>query len=139
MSYTKQNWQTGDVITANKLNHIEDGIDIIPDIRIVNIEVSTSDMIDFTVQSVDQSFETIFDGIVENNEIWYGHVTSRYGDYFQTISIPLSALNMGVDRVLGKYVYMDNVTGVKCYSFLMQSNRAQFYVLDYGDNTNHSV
>ena len=26
MSYTKQNWNTGDVITAQKLNHIEDGI-----------------------------------------------------------------------------------------------------------------
>ena len=26
MSYDKQTWQTGDVITANKLNHIEDGI-----------------------------------------------------------------------------------------------------------------
>lgn len=27
MSYTKQTWQTGDTITAEKLNHIEDGID----------------------------------------------------------------------------------------------------------------
>ena len=26
MSYTKQNWQSGDTITANKLNHMEDGI-----------------------------------------------------------------------------------------------------------------
>ena len=26
MSYDKQTWQTGDVITANKLNHMEDGI-----------------------------------------------------------------------------------------------------------------
>ena len=26
MSYTKQTWQTGDVITADKLNHMEDGI-----------------------------------------------------------------------------------------------------------------
>lgn len=26
MSYTKQNWQTGDTITAEKLNHMEDGI-----------------------------------------------------------------------------------------------------------------
>lgn len=26
MSYEKNTWQTGDVITANKLNHIEDGI-----------------------------------------------------------------------------------------------------------------
>lgn len=26
MSYDKQTWQRGDVITANKLNHMEDGI-----------------------------------------------------------------------------------------------------------------
>ena len=26
MSYTKQTWQNGDVITAEKLNHMEDGI-----------------------------------------------------------------------------------------------------------------
>ena len=26
MSYTKQTWETGDVITADKLNHMEDGI-----------------------------------------------------------------------------------------------------------------
>ena len=26
MSYTKQTWQTGDIITAAKLNHMEDGI-----------------------------------------------------------------------------------------------------------------
>ena len=27
MSYTKQTWQTGEVITADKLNHIEDGVE----------------------------------------------------------------------------------------------------------------
>lgn len=27
MSYTKQTWATGDIITASKLNHIEDGIE----------------------------------------------------------------------------------------------------------------
>ena len=26
MSYTKQTWETGDIITAEKLNHMEDGI-----------------------------------------------------------------------------------------------------------------
>ena len=26
MAYTKQTWETGDVITAEKLNHMEDGI-----------------------------------------------------------------------------------------------------------------
>lgn len=28
MSYDKTTWQTGDVITANKFNHIEDGIEV---------------------------------------------------------------------------------------------------------------
>lgn len=26
MAYTKQNWECGDLITANRMNHIEDGI-----------------------------------------------------------------------------------------------------------------
>lgn len=26
MSYEKQNWQNGDIITAEKLNHIEEGV-----------------------------------------------------------------------------------------------------------------
>jgi len=29
MTYVKQTWQTGDVITAEKLNHIEDGIEAV--------------------------------------------------------------------------------------------------------------
>ena len=28
MSYTKTNWQNGDIITAEKMNNIENGIDI---------------------------------------------------------------------------------------------------------------
>ena len=28
MSYTKQTWNNGDIITAEKLNHIEDGISV---------------------------------------------------------------------------------------------------------------
>ena len=39
MAYEKNTWATGDVVTANKLNHIEDGI-INNGIFIVNITVS---------------------------------------------------------------------------------------------------
>ena len=42
MSYTKQTWVTGDTITAEKLNHIEDGIDGISDILIVNVDYTGS-------------------------------------------------------------------------------------------------
>ena len=37
MSYEKQTWQTGDVITANKLNHMEDGIAGSVDAFVVNV------------------------------------------------------------------------------------------------------
>lgn len=30
MAYTKQTWETGDIITKEKLNHIEEGIAAIP-------------------------------------------------------------------------------------------------------------
>lgn len=35
MSYEKQTWQTGDIVTAEKLNHIEDGIVSSGDVLVV--------------------------------------------------------------------------------------------------------
>lgn len=37
MSYNKTTWQNGDVITADKLNHMEDGIDSQPFIVLVGV------------------------------------------------------------------------------------------------------
>ena len=37
MSYTKQTWNTGDVITAQKLNHMEDGIESVGGLFVVHI------------------------------------------------------------------------------------------------------
>ena len=39
MSYEKQTWQTGDTITAEKLNHIEDGI--ANSILVVTVDLDT--------------------------------------------------------------------------------------------------
>lgn len=39
MAYEKQTWQTGDVITAPKLNHMEDGIESAPGYRIESQEL----------------------------------------------------------------------------------------------------
>ena len=41
MSYEKQTWQNGDVITAAKLNHIENGIDAVDnDVSTLNSKVN---------------------------------------------------------------------------------------------------
>lgn len=47
MSYTKQTWATGDTITAEKLNHIEDGVDDVSR-QLSDLEDSISDAYDAT-------------------------------------------------------------------------------------------
>lgn len=32
MAYVKQTWQNGQIITADKLNHMEDGIEAVPEV-----------------------------------------------------------------------------------------------------------
>lgn len=56
MSYEKQTWTTGEVITAEKLNHMEDGI-VNNDTVIVTI-TSTQGVI-----SADKTYEEILDAI----------------------------------------------------------------------------
>lgn len=52
MSYTPTNWATGDVITAEKLNNMESGIDN-AGMFVITVKVNNSDVI----QSVDKTFE----------------------------------------------------------------------------------
>ena len=42
MSYNKHTWETGETITAEKLNNLEDGIDDISDVLIANISYTGS-------------------------------------------------------------------------------------------------
>ena len=44
MSYVKQTWQTGDVVTAEKLNHIEDGVAGAGGMAVIPLEISGSDL-----------------------------------------------------------------------------------------------
>ena len=50
MAYTKQTWQTGEVITAEKLNHIEDGI----------AEGNGAEIIDIVQTGIDSTNKPLF-------------------------------------------------------------------------------
>lgn len=43
MAYTKQNWECGDLITADKMNHIEDGIEEASSGGVLTVNVVTTD------------------------------------------------------------------------------------------------
>lgn len=57
MSYTKQNWNTGDIVTAAKLNHIEDGLSA----------ACTQDDVDNAFDEFESTHKTIVG--IENNTL----------------------------------------------------------------------
>ena len=75
MSYTKQTWETGDVITAEKLNHMEDGIGGTSgagEILIIHVTY------DNTGTFLDKTWQEIFDAMYEDGKICY--VYDQYTD-----------------------------------------------------------
>ena len=77
MSYTKQTWQNGDIITAEKLNHIEDGITASSNgFGVLIVTVSLKD----NVRSLDKTWREIADALEQG---WYiGVKESEYDEEF---------------------------------------------------------
>lgn len=73
MSYDKQNWQTGDVITANKLNHIEDGIANGGGVLICNVTV------DGSTGTLDHTWQEIHDALAVMVHFEYGENKTKIG------------------------------------------------------------
>lgn len=68
MSYEKQNWKNGDVITETKLNHMEDGIAGAGGLLVVNAiydEGTQTDTLDKTWQQIHDSAFAVVIGIEE--------------------------------------------------------------------------
>ena len=111
MSYEKQTWQTGDIITAVKLNHIEDGIG--ENMTIINATQSNADgvaaiILDKTYNEIvaisntiiirysdlsDSSYEEYEDTMVYDRRIGFNPDNSKY----------LIQLYTGGNRVSGLY------------------------------------
>ncbi len=61
MAYEKQTWANGDLITAEKLNHMEDGIDESSLIEDFKITLTTDSVASYANPVVDKSFSEIKD------------------------------------------------------------------------------
>jgi len=60
MSYVKNTWATGDVVTADKLNHIEDGIASAGGILPIGVTIDTDPITSSTVQTLDHTWQEIY-------------------------------------------------------------------------------
>ena len=60
MSYTPTNWQTGDTVTAEKLNNMESGIELANDVFVVTCTPTAQDLsgvMDKTVAEIDAAYK----------------------------------------------------------------------------------
>lgn len=98
MAYTKQTWTTGDTVTADKLNHMEDGIGSGSDKFIVMCtptDVDYSGVMDKTVAEISAAYEA-------GQEIVFRVVTSatEYTDIplaFASVINPFAYMNFSAN------------------------------------------
>ena len=87
MSYEKKEWQTGEVITAEKLNHIENGIN--SNIFIVNIIIEEETVVRATNETMlrvtpatttmklDKTWQEIYDAIEDGKIVIIRNIGSN--------------------------------------------------------------
>ena len=109
MAYTKQNWECGDLITADKMNHIEDGI-----------EAASSGGTDYYLIDFRVNAETgdVFLVVIPNSdygeEIWFSGASVDklpllYRIFTQGKWIPAAWLNWQIEDINETYAsFSDN-------------------------------
>ena len=83
MAYTKNTWNTGDVVTSEKLNHIEDGVKDAYEMMYVGNVTLNFGSINGTL---DKTWQEIFDA-VSNGNICYFTGTKENDEYYKKIFI----------------------------------------------------
>lgn len=63
MAYTKNTWQTGDIVSSAKLNHMEDGIANSENVFIVGGELTYDQGEDTFVGTLDKTWKEIHDAL----------------------------------------------------------------------------
>ena len=71
MAYEKQTWTTGEVITQEKLNHMEDGIAEGGGVVVVNVTTTASE--GGTVTTLDKTWQEIYDAVMSTGAVFMGN------------------------------------------------------------------
>lgn len=136
MSYEKQNWQTGEIITADKLNHMEDGI--ASSVIIINAVAQIDDenvggysvTVD-TTMSYNDIVNALKNGafVIVRGTIQSEKEVPR--EYWLTVDATLSSMpTPSITAVAFSYLAKDT-TGVSVYSFRLNgSNEWMFSIIN---------
>lgn len=120
MSYTPQTWVTGDTITAEKLNHMENGISEVAGLEFFNIYYDDSSEITFYSEDTPDAYQAIW---TDKSPMVLRYTNDSYGNqdinmlYVTTITPGQDANTMDYTAITssavssmqsGSFVYSDN-------------------------------
>ncbi len=115
MAYEKTVWGTGDTITAEKLNHIEDGIEGTSGVLIV----TKTDDVELMQTVLNKTWQEIYDAVISGKQVFF-NISSNSDDI----------INLGP---LENIFINSEEYGVIFGSIVYNSNSADSYpVYDYG-------
>lgn len=139
MSYEKQTWQTGDVITANKMNHMENGI--------VNAGGSGGGLIViFTTEdsgssyTADKTFQEVYTALVDMMPVYgyYGDTENGYqpiqfhgGHYYTDGDGERGAVLFTNDAVYASDSYMEHTEIQIDYENAVSISKSEFALTSY--------
>ena len=107
MTYEPKNWQTGEIITADALNHIENGIADFP-IFIVNQIDTYNEFGDLISSKLDKTWNEI-NALVTENKI--GFVRTNYQDNEIYTFLIVSVFHYSDDEETTAYAVVNNTDG----------------------------
>lgn len=94
MAYQKQTWRCGEVVTADKLNHMEDGIANCGGGSTLRVNIANIDPTEGKI-TYDKTWQEVHDALESGMDVTYQHPHSYpsgiYLRIFDTLSIPVGS------------------------------------------------
>ena len=119
MSYTPTNWQTGDIVSSQRLNKLEEGVKNAYDVMVINGTVSISDR-DGTVNGVTLQAQAgeIFDAAMAGTPIFLHYTDDSSSSMCAIDSVYMDAENnYSVDiKALGVVLSAQNASDYPTYT-----------------------
>lgn len=111
MSYTPTNWQTGDTVTAEKLNKMEQGIENANDVFVITLTPTNQDF----SGTIDKTYEEIVAAVNSGVKIFFKFASALYPA--NEIIINASLITVG-----GTFLVFDNISTQSWYLIKIQTN-----------------
>lgn len=132
MAYEKQTWKTGDIITAEKLNHIENGLSVF-EINIMSIELVEDQSSPYKfVATIDKTYNEIREAVLAEKYVVLNYSPSGGPTGGMVITCPL--IGYSKTRINDEITPSGSMTDDTIFCFGCVSSGSQNFYIDVSNN-----